>query len=203
LAQPAGGRIGDAAAAVLLGGASTRMGRDKARLEFAGVPAATRLARRLAALFGEVLLVGGEAPEGAPGRRVADVEGPACALRGLVSALAAARAPRVLVLATDLPLLHADLLLALYAWPEAALVLPETTEGLQPLCALYAREAVLPAARARLARGELALHGLVAEVGASRLSPADVACVDPRGRALTNVNTPRDLERATAWLRER
>jgi molybdopterin-guanine dinucleotide biosynthesis protein A len=196
------GRLAEVAGAVLLGGASARMGRDKARLEMDGVAAATRLARRLSALFEEVLLVGGEAPADAPGCRVPDVEGPACALRGLVSALAAARAPRVLVVATDLPLLRADLLLALLAWPETAVVLPETPEGLQPLCALYARETVLPAARARLSRGELALHALVAEVGSARLAPADLALVDPSGLSLLNVNTPADLSRAQALLRE-
>src|SRR5262245_57302483 len=107
------------------------MGRDKARVEIAGEAAATRLARQLDALCEELLLVGGDPPAAAPGRRVADVEGPRCALRGLVGALAAARAERVLVLATDLPLASDALLLGLIAWPEADVVAPSDAEGPQ------------------------------------------------------------------------
>ena len=118
------GRIGNVAGAVLLGGASRRMGRDKAALAVAGVPGATRTARLLDNLFDEVLLVGGAAPEDCPGRHVPDEPGPRCALRGLATALAAASAPRVFVVATDMPLLTPDLVLALVAWPEADAVVP-------------------------------------------------------------------------------
>ena len=197
------GRLADVAAAILVGGASTRMGRDKAGLELEGTPAAVRLARLVDALFGEVLLVGGAPAPGAPGRAVADPPGEPCSLRGLVGALGAARAPRVLVLATDLPLATPDLLLALVAFPEADVVAPRTAAGLEPLCALYRREAALPVARARLARGALSLQGLLGELSLATLADADLAAVDPDGSALLNVNTPEDLARARALLAAR
>ena len=56
------GRIANVSAALLLGGASSRMGADKARLAIEGEAAAVRIAQRLAALFEDVLLVGGEPP---------------------------------------------------------------------------------------------------------------------------------------------
>jgi molybdopterin-guanine dinucleotide biosynthesis protein A len=127
---------------------------------------------------------------------VADPEGPQCALRGVASALAAASCERVLVVATDLPLLSADVLLALVAWPEADAVVPRTASGLQPLCALYRREPVLAVARARLADGRLALRGLLDAIDTATLEEADLARVDPEGTALLNVNTPEDLARA-------
>ncbi len=176
------------------------MGSDKATLTVAGVPGATRVARLLASLFEEVLLVGGSPPPDAPGRFVPDVEGPRCALRGLVGALAASDAPRVLVAATDLPLLTADLLLALVAWPEAAAVVPRSADGAHPLCALYARDAVLPLARANLASGRLAPTGLLASVETAWLEGPDLALVDPDGLALFNANRPEDLARAEAHL---
>lgn len=193
-------RLATVTGAVLAGGASSRMGHDKARLELAGVAGATRAARLLASLFEEVLLVGGEPPDDAPGRRVPDVEGPACGLRGVVSALEAASAERVLVLATDLPLVSPDLLLALVAWPEAPVVAPRTETGPQPLCALYAREPALAIARERLAGGHLKLEGLLESLGVQYLEPSVLARLDPDGRALLNVNTPDDLERARDLL---
>jgi molybdopterin-guanine dinucleotide biosynthesis protein A len=197
------GRLADVAVAVLLGGASTRMGADKARIELEGVPSAVRLARLAAELFEEVLLVGGTPPAGAPGRAVADPAGEPSALRGLVGALAAAAAPRVLVVATDLPLVTPDLLLALVAYPDADVVVPRSAAGFEPLCALYRREAVLPLARARLARGELSLHGLLDELAPAVLGGAQLAAVDPDGTALLNANTPEDLARARALLAAR
>jgi molybdopterin-guanine dinucleotide biosynthesis protein A len=195
------GRLADVAAALLVGGASSRMGRDKAAMPIGGQPAATRIALRLAALCEEVLLVGGDPPPDAPGRRVPDPAGPRCALRGLVGALAAARAERVLVVATDLPLVGDALLLGLVAWPEADAVVAADTEGPQPLCGVYRRERVLAIAQRRLAaERDLALRDLLAELEL-RVLPADVqATLDPGGTALHNVNTPEDLARAQALL---
>jgi molybdopterin-guanine dinucleotide biosynthesis protein A len=193
-------RLASVSAAVLLGGASERMGTDKAALPVGGVPSATRVARLLASLFEEVLLVGGTPPADAPGRVAGDIEGPRCALRGLASALAAASAPRVLVVATDLPLLSEELVLALVAFPEADAVVPRTPDGAHPLCALYARERVLEVARANLAAGRLALHLVLAEVETRWLEGPDLAAVDPEGVALLNANHPEDLARVEALL---
>lgn len=186
------GRIANASAALLLGGGSTRMGGDKARLPLAGRPLAAHLAALLGRLFEDVLLVGGEPPEGTEGRHVLDPEGPRCALRGLVGALQEARGPRVLVVATDLPGLTPDLLLALLAMPEADVVVPRSEGRAHPMCAVYRREAVLPRAERRLEEGSLALSDLLEEGSVGWLEGADLSAIDPSGRALSNVNTPED-----------
>jgi len=188
------GRFGNVSAALLLGGVSERMGNDKAQVELAGAPAAVRLAERLALLCEEVLLVGGEPPESAPGRRVPDPEGPRCALRGLVGALEAAREERVLVLATDLLGVTPELLLALIAAPEADVVAPRTERGPEPLCALYRREPALREARARLAAGQLALHELLGALSVVWLEGDDLAALGAPEHTLANVNTPADLD---------
>jgi molybdopterin-guanine dinucleotide biosynthesis protein A len=69
---------------------------------------------------------------------------------------------------------------------------------LQPLAAVWRRE-VLPAARERLARGELSLHGLAREVGADVIAEEEWRSADPSGNSFANVNT---LEQYVA-LRER
>ncbi|MCG8588490.1 MAG: molybdenum cofactor guanylyltransferase [Proteobacteria bacterium] len=190
------GRFENIAAALLVGGASTRMGRDKASLVLGEVPFAVRLARLLASCCDEVLLVGGEeAPPDAPGRFVADGAGPPSSLRGLVSALEAASAERVLVVATDLPLLSPELLLGLCAWPARQAVVPRDAKGVHPLCALYEREPVLEVARKSLAAGRLALHELLERLDVGFVEGQALAELDPDGTALSNVNTPRDLSR--------
>jgi molybdopterin-guanine dinucleotide biosynthesis protein A len=171
------------------------MGRDKARLPLEGVAAATHLATMLADLFEEVLLVGGDPPPDTPGRTVPDPEGPRCALRGLLGALEAATTERVLVVATDLMSLSPSLLLALLVWPEADAVVPRTDGKVHPLCALYRREPVASVARRRLVAGELALVGLLEEIGVSHLEGPDLRAVDPDGSALFNANTPEEFER--------
>lgn len=197
-------RLAGVAAALLLGGASSRMGADKGRVLLGGVPAATRIAGCLASLFEEVLLVGGDPPSDAPGRRIRDAEGPPCALRGLATALAAARSERVLVVATDLPGLTPELLLGLVAHPEADVVLPRTAlpqgggERLQPLCAVYRCETVLPEVQRRLAAGDLALRDLLGVLSLAVVEGSDLASLDPQGLALENVNTPEDLCRFAA-----
>ena len=197
------GRIASVTAALLLGGASSRMGRDKAHLPLEGVAAATRLASMLGDLFEEVLLVGGDSPPDAPGRTVPDPEGPRSALRGLVGALEAASAERVLVVATDLMTLSTPLLLALLAFPEADAVVPRSGARVHPLCALYRREPVRSLARQRLADGELALMGLLEEVRVSYLDGSDLRAVDPDGSALFNVTTPNEFEQLRKRLHDR
>jgi molybdopterin-guanine dinucleotide biosynthesis protein A len=184
------GRIANVAGAVLIGGASSRMGSDKAQRPFGGVAAATRTSRLLATLFEDVMLVGGEAPADAIGRRIEDVAGPRCALRGIVAALEASRAERVLIVATDLPLLTPALLLALVAWPLADVVLPRRDGHIEPLCALWSREPAVACARAQLGAGRLALHEVVAQLGVRYLEGADLHTADPDSTALANANTP-------------
>jgi molybdopterin-guanine dinucleotide biosynthesis protein A len=186
--------------AVLLGGRSRRMGRDKAWLELGGVPCATRVARALAEVCGTVWLVGGWAPDSAPGRPVSDPEGPACALRGLVAALGASGAEYVLVSATDQPLVTPVFLRALADAPPADAVVPRDAAGTHPLCARYRRAALLAPARERLAGDALSLRGLLDAVETCWLEGEALARVDPDGVALMNVNTPEELERAEARL---
>ncbi len=191
-------RIANVSAALLLGGASTRMGRDKAHLPVAGEPASSRLAKLLESLFEDVMLVGGEPPASAPGRRVADDAGPRCGLLGVATALGAAREERVLVLATDLMAITPELLLGLTAFPEADAVVPRAAGHAQPLCALYRRAPALAAARQCLARGKLALNAMLDGLEVRWLEGADLAALDPEGRALANVNTPADYARLAA-----
>jgi molybdopterin-guanine dinucleotide biosynthesis protein A len=197
--------------ALLLGGASRRMGRDKARLAVGGVPMARRAAEVLLSLFDDVVAV--DRP-GRPARRwragvraVRDPQGsPAAALTGIATALAAAHHPWVLVLACDMPFPAPALLTGLCRTaldlPEGALpkvVVPRTGQVLHPLCAVYHR-GLLAEVRARLEAGDLKVQALARAHG-EFVDEATLRVWDRSLAGLTNVNTPAELAQARARAR--
>ncbi|MSR63256.1 MAG: molybdenum cofactor guanylyltransferase [Planctomycetes bacterium] len=157
---PGPGLALDAWGAVFCGGASRRMGRDKALLELDGEPLVRRAARVLGAVVPRVLLASGcESRYPELGLEcVLDCEPGAGPLAGLAAVLARLeRAPvaYACVLACDLPYADGDvfrLLLECARESGAELVLPESEKGLEPLCAVVHR-AALPAVRAALDAG--------------------------------------------------
>ena len=133
------------AGAVLCGGASTRMGTDKAELVVDGERLVERAARRLATVADPVLIasgrgqrIGGLAPEWLQVDDVVDDAGP---LAGIAATLTASPQPLVAVVAVDLVQLDAALLAWLASlWREGdAAVVPRDEDGrIQPLHAVYA-----------------------------------------------------------------
>jgi molybdopterin-guanine dinucleotide biosynthesis protein A len=177
--------------AVLCGGRSSRMGRDKAFVEVDGVPMARRVADALAdAGCDSVEAVGGDAPglaalglvtvpDGWPG------EGP---VGGVLTALEHwPDADAVVVVACDLPHLTAHTIRALVAALAAApgaLAGVAFTDRVEPLCVGW-RPAASVSLRAALEAGERRLHVVLATL------PIVTVPVDLQD--LANVNAPSDL----------
>ena len=181
------------AGAVLTGGASRRMGRDKALLEVAGVVMARRVADVIRARgCGPVVAIGGDAAGLAAVGLVSITdrwpgEGP---LGGILTALewASVDSPTcVLVVATDLPWLDAATVGALIAHlgRTDVDVVAARSDRLEPLCALWWPSAVATLA-GRFAGGERAVHRAITALRCHEVTVAP--------RALTNVNTPGDLD---------
>lgn len=182
---------------ILAGGQSRRFGTtDKARHRVEGTPMIRRVYDAMAAVAPPPVLIGVAdpsasfadcLPEGGI-RCVTDVVPNVGPLAGLVAGLEEAAAAWVLVAACDLPFLSAEALRALLSRraPGVEAVAARASGGmLQPLCALYRRETVLPVARRRLENGRLALRDLlrVLTVRSVRFSDA----------VLRNVNRLSDL----------
>lgn len=199
--KPAGDGSTAAAAAVgvvLAGGASRRMGLDKARLTLGGSTLPALAAERLAAACAEVVVADRgrrvlpdlpSLPDG-PGR------GPAA---GILGAAAAYPDRPLLVLACDLPGVPAALLgeLARSTWHDWTV--PRWSGGLEPLCALYA-PAALEALRERVGRGLLAPHRLAGDrsLAVRYLEGELLARFGPPQALFANLNTPADLARYTS-----
>jgi molybdopterin-guanine dinucleotide biosynthesis protein A len=190
---------GAVAAAVLAGGASRRMGRDKATLPVGGVELASRVVAAAGGVAMPVVLVAPVGhPAGALARRlgiglVADPgEGP---LAALAAALAALRAPHVLVLAADHPALHAGLLARLVAERGAGEAVACRRGGqLEPLVAVYERAPALELARSRLAAGDdRSLRGLLGALRTRVLDEAAWRPLDPDGLSFMDLDDPADL----------
>ena len=181
----------DAWGAVFCGGASARMGRDKALLVLAGEPLVGRAARVLAAVAPRVLLACGSAPRYAElgHELVLDREahgGPLAGLEAVLARLEGADAVYACALACDMPYVDESVFRTLLARARAShaeVALLETDEGPEPLCGVYHR-AALPAVRAALARGARRMIAFHADVRVVAVSEAELG----RGRA-RNLNT--------------
>ena len=186
------------AALLLTGGASRRLGTDKAEVVVDGEQLATRTARLLAQVAHPVLEVG---PGYTSLPRVddgGDRPGPLAAVAAGAAALV--RTPGVaagtptLVVAVDMPGLTAALLDALAQHPSACTVVPVDAGGhLQVLCARYSADA-LGSAHILVAQGRRAMAALrdgtpYVTFGPDAWEP--LAGAD----AFADVDTPDDLAR--------
>ena len=127
------GGKGSICGVILAGGKSRRMGREKALLRIQGLPLAARLAQLLASVTDEIVIScsgNGAALESLGYPVIQDLfpgQGP---LAGLHAAIHHTQRPLVLLLACDLPCLHADLLRGLIdASAGFDAVVPQTAGG--------------------------------------------------------------------------
>ena len=197
---------------VLAGGQSTRMGRDKALLEFRGRPLIERALANLR-ILGFSPAIAGNRPDLAGYASIIPDNYPGSGpLAGIEAALAASNDDLNLFLAVDLPLLPIEYLqwMAARALETSALAtIPRVQGRPQPLCAVY-HKALLPHARAALAAGDAKVMRSLATAAAatgSRLDTFDIETVAaalgssvqwpsvaPVHRWFQNLNTPADLE---------
>jgi molybdopterin-guanine dinucleotide biosynthesis protein A len=203
-----------AAAFILAGGVSSRMGQEKGLLEFGGEPLIVRTARLLEPLVTEVTVIGPPERYAVLGlRAIADQrlggrdgkEAVRAPLVGIATALNATTLPWNLILACDLPYLTAewlDWLLGRAIDSHAQIVVPRTSEGLEPLAAVYRRECAAQIVAA-LERGVRKVTDAMAEFQLECLSEGDWSEHDPGGRVLRNMNAPLDYEEARKWLETR
>ncbi len=188
-------------AAILAGGQARRFGgRDKSGLVVGGWSILERQLEVLAAVTDDVIVVGG-APAGAEGRVrvVPDREPGRGPLGGLHTALLESPGAGTLLVACDMPYLSAPLLNHLITCAAAAdAVVPRTGRGYHPLCALYTRACLAPAAR-RLGEGRLAMVDLLEDVRVRVVTPGELDRFGDPDRLLANVNTPEDYQHIEAF----
>ena len=193
------------------GGASSRMGEDKALKTFLGRPLIQRVAEQLSPIADELIVTTNRPEEYAflnlplfpdlkPGRG---------ALGGLYTAIASAKHPLVAVVACDMPFASPPLLEAasnLLVQEEVDVVIPggapraeragKSEAGYEPLHAIYRRETCLPAIESAIDADQWKVIAWFPQVRVRVLTPDEVRQYDPSELAFWNVNTPEEFSKA-------
>jgi molybdopterin-guanine dinucleotide biosynthesis protein A len=175
------------------------MGRDKALVRWGGSDLLGHAIARLRAATGDVRILCGPVPRYLDRSVPVVTDGVADAgpLAGVLAGLAAAPSRPALVLAVDLPLVPVALLARIAdLGAEADAVVPVSTRGPEPLCALYGPRCLGPI-RDRVAAGELGMTSFWPDVHVRRVSAEEVACFGDPERLFRNLNTPADVDGTT------
>jgi molybdenum cofactor guanylyltransferase len=175
---------------VLTGGASSRMGRDKAALPFRETTLLEHVAAAVSrAVHRDAILIGAPdryTPIGLPA--IEDSYDNCGPLGGLCTALEATNAEYNLVVACDMPGVTSEFLTSLLQAAQASAadcLIPQTSDGLHPLCAVYHRR-VLPTAQNRISLRRLKMHDFIDQLQVIRYA-TDASFVE-------NINTPQDWQ---------
>ena len=183
---------------ILAGGASRRMGRNKALLELEGRPLIARIAERLRSVADEVIIVADDTRHYEPyaDRCVPDLYRGVGTLGGIHAGLQAATHDLVLIVGCDMPFLRPDLL----DWfvrtarnpngtDQADLVILKHESGVEPLHAVY-RRTCLPVIEATIQSGERCAFAFYDQIQVRYVAPAEIRPLDPDLTSFRNINTP-------------
>ena len=190
------------AGAVIAGGKSRRMGRDKRLLVLEGRTLLERAVELLRSVCDEFFFVSPDPPPvPLAALHVADRLEGLGVLGGIHAALAAARADRVLCIAADTPLLTAGWLRLLESGcrKSGRPCVPLIGGRVHPVPGCYPRP-LLTRVEGSLRGGRAAAKLFLQETGAHFIGEEEAAAAGCAPSALTNINTPEEWEALLASL---
>jgi len=183
------------------GGASSRMGEDKALKPFLGRPLIQRVINRLRPIADEIIVTTNRPADYdfLNLRLIPDIKPDRGALGGLYTAIASATHPIVAVVACDMPFASTSLIEAmskLLVEKDADVVIAKTEEGYEPFHAVYRREICLPAIESAIDADLWKVIAWFPQVKVHELTLDEVKSYDPQRLAFWNVNTPEEFTKA-------
>lgn len=185
-------------AIILAGGKSSRIGREKALIEFEGEPLIVRIAKVVAPLFESLIVVsnsdlGVELPGAAFVKDIHLGRGP---LAGIHAGLSASDTEENFVLACDMPFVSREIVERIRELRgKAQVALPETDKGVEPLCAAYSRSC-LPEIEAVLGGAGPRIIAFFDRVDVRTIRREELADISGIERAFININTEDQLNSA-------
>jgi molybdenum cofactor guanylyltransferase len=191
----------DFACAILAGGRSSRMGRDKVSLKVGERTLLERVVGVVRDLFPEVVVVARS--EGFLGgmdvtvlRDFMPSRGP---MVGIATALLMVEAPYTLVLACDMPFISRETIRYMVSRVNGQdLIIPRTPAGYEPLHAIYRKTCLAPMLRL-LERNNMKIRDLFPYVTMKVIEGYEGFSVGGHP-VFTNINTEEDLARVSPWI---
>lgn len=181
-------------AAILAGGKSSRMGREKSLLPFQNQPLIAHIADVLKPIFPQICVVTSkiEVAQAANLPMIGDAFPNRGPLGGIHAALSHFDAP-TFVVACDMPFLNADFIRFLSQNFAGNALVPQNDGGFEPLHAVYAPQCI-PIFESHLrGAGKMPpLRRILEEIGANWVSVEIARQFDPTLRGFSNCNTPQD-----------
>jgi molybdopterin-guanine dinucleotide biosynthesis protein A len=191
---------------ILAGGMSKRLnGRDKAMIEVNGRRILDRIHAVYSEIFSEIILVTNTPHAYLDWNMlvVTDLLPIRSSLTGIHAGLFYTSRPFAFVSACDAPFLKQELvhLLISQARPGADAVMPETANGLEPLCAVYSKSC-LNNIESHIRQEKLKIQKVFHKSRINRISEARLRKTDPDLISFININTPEDLLRVESLEKE-
>ena len=187
--------------AILAGGKSKRMGRDKALIPVGDRALLSRVYAVAEEVFTDIFVLSNlhthlDKVRGPIVKDVIPRQGP---MIGIVSALLYARTTYVFVLACDMPFLRKEAIeYVLTAARGEDIVIPKTEKGFEPLHALYNRSCISPLLSA-IERGRMKIPDIFPLLSVKVVEGKEVFA--SQGLSIfTNINTEEDLSRAQSLI---
>ncbi|HIP51037.1 MAG TPA: molybdenum cofactor guanylyltransferase MobA [Campylobacterales bacterium] len=187
----------DAVAVIVAGGKSSRMQRDKALLPFGNYPSLAEYQyKRLSKLFSKVYISAKENKFDFEVDIIKDVNKISSPLVALVSIFGTLDIDEVFVLSVDAPFVGEELMAKLYVSTsiDADVIVAESQQGLEPLCAIYRRSFLKQAIKA-LAQDNHRLQSLFNELKVQKVLIEDE-------KFFMNLNYPKEYEEAKKQVRK-
>jgi len=186
---------------ILAGGASRRMGRNKALLDWGGIPMIASIVQRLRTVADEIIIAANDKSLYAPfaDRCVEDVFQNVGTLAGIHAGLKAAAHEVTLVVGCDMPFLNPAVLeWFVQASQNVDVVVLQRAGQLEPLHAVY-RTSCLAVIEEAILAGERIAYSFYDRVRTRYVDPAEIDHLDPTLCSFRNVNTPEEWNRAVEW----
>lgn len=178
-------------AAILAGGMSKRMGRDKAFLPVNGKPLIEIIYERLGAMFPSVVISARDALrfKNYPWTVVTDILPTACPLAGIHAVLTHAVTDYSFVVGCDMPWLDARVIEAMAArLGKTEIVTIESGRGIEPLHTFYSKRC-LPRIEACVRSGKLGVMEFIAGGGTTVIRSAELSFLSDPDLPFRNLNT--------------
>lgn len=192
---------------ILAGGLNTRLsGTNKAFITIGGMRIIDRIYAIFRDLFEEIILVTNDPTAYLEWdvKIVTDLYPIRSSLTGIHAGLFHTTAPHAFFSACDTPFLSRDLVLAIVEKiePHIDVIVPETSEGFEPLCSVYSKRS-LEAVERSLKRREFKIQKSFRRLNVKRLSERILKQEDPELLSFFNINSPEDKLRAESLMARR